>query len=362
MPAGLRSVSPSSATPSFFGRSHRCATWALTAAAGLGGLAVWPAHGAGFVSLDAGGSQLLALSSDGRSGAGSLAGGATGGFRWSDGRGVQPLPGAVSVRGISPSGGYVAGSSLDDELREVASYWTADGTLVRIGGLPDTSWQGGLVSIGVAVSDAPSLVGIARDADERSLAFEWTAERGVRALPLPADAVGAGVAGVSADGSRVYGWIESAPGARYGILWNGREPIGLREVGEVSGANVAATMLFGSDVLSTGTERVYAWNVRSQARTFSDVTAQRAPIRLLRGSDDARLVVGSAGSGGGRVAIVWTPQHGLDRLDHWLVSSNVSVPSGWRLAAATAISGDGRRIAGWGQHDGQLDSFVVDLP
>lgn len=326
-----------------------------------------PALGAGFTPLGMPGSQLLALSRDGRVGAGSLVGASTGGFRWSDAHGIQSLPGAMSVRGVSASGRYVAGSSIDAEQREVASYWNADGELVRIGGLPGTAWQGGFVSVAAGISDEPRVVGVASSAEQGSAAFEWTAADGMRALPLPAEAKSAGAGGLSDDGRHVYGWIEATPGVRRGVLWrhDAPEPLvdaGGSPAGEVLGGNRDLTVLLGIGTADAGSvDAAYYWRAGTGARTTSAPVPLPSPQRLFVSDDGGRLLAGSAGSGANRVAVVWTAETGLQTLRAALAARGIAVPAGWTLAAATGVSGDGRRLGGWGQHDGHFDSFVVDL-
>ncbi|MFC4819965.1 hypothetical protein [Dokdonella ginsengisoli] len=322
-------------------------------------LAISPARAdaAGFSALGTPGARLLALSRDGRAGAGALSGAGSGGFRWSEAEGVRTLAGAISVQGISSSGRYVAGSSLDGEQREVASYWNADAAPVRLGGLPGTAWQGGRVSIALAVSDEPRVVGVANDPAQRRTAFEWRAGAGMRALPLPPEARAARAGGISDDGRRVHGWIEGAAGARRGVLWSDGAPQLLSSpelaAGEVLGANRDLTLLFGAS---------YLWRAGRGAQRLPPPARPDPLLQLAAGSDDGRLLAGSLGDGALRTAAVWTRQSGAVPLDRWLASRGIAVPHGWRLVAVTGVSGDGRRIGGWGQHDGQFDSFVVELP
>lgn len=346
------------------GVAWRLALLSCTAASCLPALA-WSA---GFTALGAPGSQLLALSRDGRAGAGSLIGATTGGFRWSESKGMQPLPGAMSVRGVSASGRYVAGSSIDAEQREVASYWNADGELVRVGGLPGTAWQGGLVSIAFGISDEPRMVGIATSSEQRSIAFEWTAAHGMRALPLPPEAKVAWAGGVSDDGRHVYGWIEANSGPRRGVLWNDGAPRLLADTGrdapgEVLGGNRDLSVLLGVDAPRGGaSDLAYRWRADVGAQALKPLERSPSPLRLFVSSDDGRVLAGSAGNGANRVAMIWSHGAGLQPLSALLAARGVAVPVGWTLAAATGVSGDGRRIGGWGLHDGQFDSFVIDLP
>jgi len=107
-----------------------------------------------FRALSLPGSQLGALSADGRAAAGGVIGAASGGFRWQEGEAPRLLERAVSVRAMSASGRHVAGSSLDAQLREVATWWDVDGTVHPLGGLASRS---GTVATGVSAGLASAL-------------------------------------------------------------------------------------------------------------------------------------------------------------------------------------------------------------
>src|SRR5690606_39619579 len=111
------------------------------------------------------GSQLVALSRDGCVAAGSLVGGEAGGFRWLEQGGIEPLRNAATVRGLSASGRYVAGSLLDEQARQVAAYWDAGGRPHRLGTLAG-SVSIGQVSEAFGITDEPRIVGSARRAGE----------------------------------------------------------------------------------------------------------------------------------------------------------------------------------------------------
>src|SRR5262249_44317124 len=142
-------------------------------------LASAPSFGAGFHALSVPGSQLAALSADGRTAAGGLVGGATGGFRWHEGAPVEVLSGAMSVRAISASGRHVAGSSLDAAQREVATWWDAGGVAHPIGGLPNADARGGVLSIAYGVTDQPRVAGTAVDTERPPTAFLLTPPPGI---------------------------------------------------------------------------------------------------------------------------------------------------------------------------------------
>lgn len=123
-----------------------------------------------FVALDLPGSQLTALSADGAAAAGSLSGDRNGGFRWQAGRGARTLPDAISVQAISPDGRYVAGSSLDGDQIEVASWWGADGGAHRLDGAARILGLGRAPTAAYAIGNDLRLDGATLD---RATHFRW---------------------------------------------------------------------------------------------------------------------------------------------------------------------------------------------
>lgn len=278
------------------------------------------AAAAQFLPLNVPGSQLVALSHDGRVAAGTLSGHAGGGFRWSEQRGAEVLSDAISVRGLSPSGRHVAGSALDMEQREVAGYWDEAGRFHALGGLPGSTAPGGILSVALSVGDDLRIVGFAYDAQDRQVAFAWTPQEGMRR-------------------------VDAAPAL------------------SASQASAAPASL---DCLAGTTARVLAAGCAEAAGRVDFPASGRIagtpslpfPQRMFAGSADDALRVGSAGEGAARVAVVWTRAEGLRPLRDTLAQG--AAANGWSLMAATAVSADGRRVGGWGQHGGRFDSFIVE--
>lgn len=314
-----------------------------------------PSFGAAFHALSVPGSQLVALSDDGHTGAGGLIGGTSGGFRWREGEPVQVLPGAMSVRAISASGRYVAGSSLDGALREVATWWDADGVAHPVGGLAAADARGGVLSVAYGVTDQPRMAGTAVDTSRDSTAFLWTRDEGLRALG--SGGTSSGASGISSDGRRVFGWSER-DSTRQGVLWQqGRMCCAVDAApSEITGANRAASLLLGM----TGEGQPFRWMPDADA-SHESIAADDA-ARFVAASDDSRVLAGASGSGAQRVAVVATDARGVERLDAYLAAERIAVPQGWTLMAATAVSADGHRLGGFGLKDGRFDSFVIDLP
>lgn len=325
-----------------------------------------PSFAAGFRALGLPGSQLAALSDDGRSAAGSLIGSASGGFRWRAGEAPRLLPGAVSARAISPSGRYVVGSSLDGDQREVAAYWDASNTRRLLGGLPGVTF-GPVLSVGYGITDTEEVVGTAFAASRHAVAFHWSRAGGMRLLDRREHAGGA--LGISGDGRRAYGWTQSPGALRQGAVWRLDRAIEPEtgDVGagasELTGANRALTILLGQ--VGARHERPHSYRWQPDRHVVSPGPAcglVPCPVKLLGSSEDGQVAVGTAGSGSESMAIVWTTAGGLQPLRSFLSDRSIDVPVGWTLNAATAVSSDGRHLGGYGLRDGRFDSFVAELP
>ncbi len=322
------------------------------------------ATAASFVSLDLPGSQAVAVSRDGCVVAGNLLGDDSGGFRWSATRGPQRLDGAVAVHGLSPSGDYVAGAVLDDLQRQVASYWDASGAVHALAPMPDIETIG-VISQAYAVTDEPRVVGSARRPAHGSIAFEWTQAGGMRALPLLRGEASSRAVGISRDGRRIVGWERSNALTR-GVLWqDGRAaPLDATHAddvpGEVLGASRSGAVLVGvlnPTLVDAGA--AYRWR---EAAGF-EVLPQPddASLRFYASSDDGRVLVGGSGQGDRREAWLWFEASGAMPLAALLEQHAIAMPPHWTPMQLTAVSDDGRRLTGWGKHDGVLDSFVIDL-
>lgn len=317
---------------------------------------------AGFQSLGLPGSQLIALSHDGCVAAGSLIGGEAGGFRWSAARGVELLREAITVRGLSASGRYVSGSLLDEQARQVAGYWDAEGRPQRLGGLVGST-SVGQISEAFGISDEPRIVGSARRSTQGQAAFVWTREDGMRELPSPRSGASTRALGLGA-GGRIYGWMHAARGAG-GVLWHdGRVQTLFASngdaAGELLGANHRGDVLLGVSDRRHGEHAVYRWSAADGVRALP-LGATPAPLYLFASSDDGRILVGGSGAGDRREAVLWIEGRSIVTLAQLLAEHTIRLPSSWRPSVLTAVSGDGRRLAGWGTIDGRLDSFIVDL-
>jgi len=309
-----------------------------TTAGGSGEAFVWTASGGmvGLGDLPTGNSssQAWAVSGDGSVVAGtgtySTTGGSTGGlpqaFRWTAAGGMVGLGfidgGSFSYAyDVSADGSVVVGETATSSF--VRAYrWTAEGGMLDLGVLPD-----GVVSRSYAVSDDGSVVvGAGRTGAGTWRPFRWTAGAGMVDIGDLAGGVATGEAfGVSADGTYVVGFSASAAGNE-AYLWS--EAGGMIGLGDLPGSNFSSTAL---GVSADGTRVVGT----SWVSTADGVDA----------------------------AFLWDPVNGMRFLKDVLEDDYGLDLTGWFLKEATAITPDGRTIAGWGRNpSGQTEAWLFTVP
>ncbi len=271
-------------------------------------------------------------------------------FRWTPEEGMQDLgmlrPGGSSeAHGVSADGTVVVGFSLgttgttmrairwvSGEMQDLSSGWaydvSADGTVVvgssggrafrwENGLFQDLGTLGGNRSVALGVSlDGMVAVGVALNASGVPRAFRWTLEEGMQDLgTLGGDRSDA--YSVSADGRVVVGYSENA-----NRQW-----------------------------------RAFRW----ENGVMQDLGALGGDMSMAYGvSGDGTIVVGMVVySGSQQGAFRWTPAGGMEDLNQAYASL---LTNGSHLAAAFAISFDGRYIVGCGYNASRrrAEAFLLD--
>ena len=304
-----------------------------------------------------------AVSADGRVVAGQRAGLITG-YRWSTSGTVDVIPDIAGrssfIRGMAGDGSIVVGYIGLGIVGIQAFQWTPSGGSQNItsslGGVKGTAYDAsgdGNVVVGElwfpsnkqafrrtpssidflgdfsglplafstarAVSDdGDTVVGAARNADNRNEAFRWAADgRGMVSLGL---GLGFSMAlEVSPEGEVVFG--KTGPDASNQSLFRWSESTGLEVLGPLS--------------------------------LVSDYIAA---------SDSGRVVVGGARSGANPHAFIWTENTGFRDLKTVLIQDYGLDLSGWTLEFAQDISNDGTVIVGTGTNpSGEMQGWRVDL-
>ena len=79
-------------------------------------------------------------------------------------------------------------------------------------------------------------------------------------------------------------------------------------------------------------------------------------------SADASTIVGSSSSAAGEEAFVWDAVHGMRSVRDLLEGRGLEL-GGWSLNVATAVSDDGRTVAGTGVNpDGATEAWLAVIP
>jgi hypothetical protein len=362
------------------------------------------ANAASFTDLGVAGGQMTSLSHNGRIAAG-IAG--ESGWRWAKDRGPSVLAGFVDVEGMHAWAQPVTGSWTNGDGLDVAAlaYTNSDllGGPVEIGGMPGATGLDGTLSVGYGVSDTKVTVGLAYDDGGNAIAFRWDATSGISRLNVPRPDNYARANGISADGSVIWGWNDQDDGFRSAVVWHDGAPTDLLDaqgepVGEADGGSRDGSVIVGSGLATPDGSSAWRWTAATgvqplgvpslaPGRAMVAVPASIGRAAFVAGhperasarvgdapqgfppasyafgvSDDGNVIVGRSGAFPMFFATIWTPATGMVRLDDYASARGVTIPAGWSLATATAVSADGLTIGGWGiDPNSALGSFVIDL-
>jgi probable HAF family extracellular repeat protein len=301
-------------------------------------------------------------------------------FRWTRETGMVALgemPGGdhpVEANGVSGDGRVIVGDGLHGATLLWPFMWTPEmGTFVPV---HDDYSRWNKVS-----DDGLVVVG------QRSVGaggFRWTRSGGFESLAPLENAVD-----VSADGAVVAGNIEvedSSENATHieAARWtaDGVVPLGVTGSGFVASFDrevkfdrslTTAISADGSAIVGEQigfpSSEAFLWTEREGMRLLGDLPGGDVWSEAYDVSGNGRIVVGS-GTTQRRLwdkdpadATVWDARHGMRRLQDVLEQAFGLDLTGWHLEVATAISNDGKAIAGEGTDpDGKVQAFLVTLP
>jgi probable HAF family extracellular repeat protein len=326
---------------------------------------------------------------------------------------IECATGYVSCQAnaISADGSAVAVTATGVDGRTQAFRWTVEQGMTALGFLP-----GGTHSTAVGISADGTVIvgngGTTIDPASSSSGFRWTAGTGIARIdPVPGSSLCV-ASGVSGDGQTVAGtcltfnneafrWTRATGAVGLGRFGGGSNqtssasaissnamvvvgaghPIltgavawpttgGANALGKLPGDDSATatavsrdgTLIAGTSFNSAQMGRAFRWNQQTGMTALGTFAGLQATM-VTGISGDGMIIVGWATTATGDTAIIWDAQHGLRPLDiALLVNYQAEVP-GWRLARATAISDDGRTIAGYGINpSGQTRAWIVKLP
>ena len=294
-------------------------------------------------------------------------------FLWTAERGMVGLgflPGGSAdseARGVSGDGSVVVGTAGFPPGHQ-AFLWTPAFGPVELGRRPvETSTE----ALGVS-ADGGVVVGTSLEVSSgqpRWRAFRWTPAGGPVGLGIPASGDPTSIArATSADGSVVVGDAGGQP-----VLWTADGT--MSSLGPLSGgtafggwaADVSddGTVVVGSVVYGRSDDewidRPFRWTA-DRGMIGLGLLSPYISGRALATNADGSVVVGTADDEDIE-ATLWTEHLGTVELKALLLAGGATDVLGWNLNRATAISADGRTIAGWGiDPSGRDAGWVAVVP
>jgi probable HAF family extracellular repeat protein len=290
-------------------------------------------------------------------------------FRWTETGGMQALgdlPGggfSSSAEGASADGSVVVGFGNSATNNE-AFRWTQAGGMVGLGDLPG----GDLLSEAYDVSaDGSVVVGRGSSVPGLSEAFRWTQAGGMVGLGVLAGGNLSWAEGVSADGSVVVGIGNSSNGEEAFRWTAGGGIVGLGDLpgslfsSRAHGVSGDGNVVVGHGLSANGQE-AFRWTAAGGMVGLGDLDGGVFNSIANDVSADGSVVVGLGFTASGDEAFVWTAADGMRSLRDVLVAQGATIPAGWALDEATAVSADGRTVVGYGRNpQGETEAFRAVL-
>ena len=290
-------------------------------------------------------------------------------FRYTIAGGVENLGGGcgAGTASVSEDGNTVLSCITRPDGVEAAAAWTG------------SDWQdlgsvAGAVNCDASLSSGWDLSGDGRTAVGlvwlaqicRAHAGSWDLENGGPATDLGSLFEGRATRAnaVNFDGTIIAGWQDDEVGQRAGAMWvNGVESPVLTEtgesVGEVQFVNGDGSVMVGNNY-PYGTPNSGVWTAK---RGFTTIEAPSTLFQLfaIDAADDGSVVVGlGRDRQGNPKGFIWTLNGSkFTWMDDYLAKKGLA--PGWKIGSVSAISGDGKTLAGYGLNpNGDVEGFVLE--
>lgn len=310
-----------------------------------------------------------------------MAGGGTRAFMWSAAGGFNEWGSSPGIQGNTrPSaiaqteGGLtIFGTSQPNPIADPNrqdGFRYANGAYHSLGTLAGFN----RVSVGGASRDGSVAVGYVASTD-RSVAdcMRWTLSGGIQDIGLPrSNDAGGEFLGVSGNGEVAFGRsARSLVGGFDGFTWT--QGGGWRQLPVPDGvtggydmtplnANFEGSVVIGTVEPFNAIPMAVLW--RNGIATSLGAFGPRWSMAAGPMDDSGNVIVGSGRdpSLGIDFAMIWLNGTAPVKLQDYLASIGVNVPSGYRLEGCSGISVDGSTIAGTANVGGHLEPFVVTIP
>jgi probable HAF family extracellular repeat protein len=272
-----------------------------------------------------------------------------------------------SAHGISGDGTVIVGSSSSSSGAE-AFQWTEQAGIAGLGDL-----AGGLTSsVAYGISaNGRVIVGESSSARAEREAFRWDGKemKGLGSLAL--ERFNSQAMASSADGSVIIGISARSSVSFEAFRWTEKTGmVGLGDFpGGVTNSNAYGVSPDGRFIVGYGcpgtfdpyTHEAFRWTEQGGLEHLGFAPGLRNSAAYAV-SADGNVVVGDNKSERPAVALIWTPQRGMRRLQEVLTNDYKLNLDGWQLTSARGVSHDGKTIVGSGVNSsGQTEGWVVTL-
>lgn len=299
-----------------------------------------------------------------------------GGFYWLPTTGVV-FVGGQSADAVSLDGRTIVGTAPDSRNISQAAIWQRVAEWRLLGSVvPNAAPCDNLLSSTYDTSDdGKVIVGLAWNGCNFARAFRWQESTGMVDLGSTVAGRSSRANGISGDGRVVVGWQEADFGGRQGAKWvDGRQelfrgPSGI--IGEAHAANrdgsivVGQACEFASIANPFGNQQAWTWSAQGGVQCL-----QVPRIRILDNfigtalatSDDGKVVGGSHSFGLEAESVIWIDREPAYLRDYLRENGVPDAFRGWvNSGFITAVSRDGRVIAGYGAGPRDFQGFIVIL-
>jgi hypothetical protein len=316
-----------------------------------------------FTALQTPNLTITKLSSSGEYAVGSTF--APAGFRWTASTGAEEiLPDLNVAMGINNTG-TISGAIPEDGGvgnggRDLGAYQKVGATPSLLTDPLQTN------SNGYDIADDGTVVGLSFGDDfvGPAVAFAWTMDEGMIALPVNRPDTYSRANAISADGHVIAGWNDQDDGFRTGVIWQDRVPMDVVDddglpVGEAGAVSADGTFVVGSFYTDIdGNTGAWRWS--------AETGVELIPVMpfAFGVSANGNTVVGNTGffDNPPRAAMIWRKGIGTMLLADYLAEQGIEVPDGWDLSGGlTAISADRRTLGGWGTGPLGTQSYIIHI-
>jgi uncharacterized membrane protein len=291
-------------------------------------------------------------------------------FTWTADEGLVNINGGGSGGQISISddGSTIVGNDMNDEGVYEAARYDGDGMWTTMGSEPGGLPCGSGVSSAYDTNNHTAVGLFWRAQLCKAIGGTWDVIAGVAGPELTSTVPNRPTRGngITDDGTIVVGWQDSEVGNRLAVKWvNGVQEHILTEAGEPNGeaigVNSDGTVIWGTSYRYAGTGLGWLW-VEGEGFTQMGTGAIGRSIQSvpLDATEDGNTVIGITRyfDTFTQWGWIWTEKKGWQNFDEYIKGNKAK---GWSQMIPSAISHDGRFIAGYGINpDGTVQGWVLD--